>query len=435
MARHAPASRSIPAKKKDEKEWSLFEKLQRSEWWFTHPTHNWPDKATSTSILNDYWLFASCPDTLPISIDELKTLARIHADAEPLLADFFMRAMSISLPDSLHARPQLLPAREARRIMARLSPTETARIHRAFYRWQLLNCVAMFPRARQLTLLALNAFKAWCLCMTWKPWEVCEVETLHAYFRHQYELILDAVNADFIHRLEAMATPDCPDTDDWWHPEPVVPGYPDCVGVTADDEPRATLYVERQVHRGIDSLRRLLTRDDMGRRRSVRRAYHVMDGPMGLPGFYPYIGLVDGAKRMSLFACGRDMDELLWTDYGSEFQRPKSAAELHQPNPGWYGYMPWNQVGPAYEHSLLTGLVFWDSNRIVDSARRVQGSVGVAAAAWLGFRLPWTGPGLEGAWLAWRFTPLPSPLPFVDQPKVEELQAEFGTLPDDPTED
>ena len=85
---------------------------------------------------------------------------------------------------------------------------------RAFYRWQLLNCVAMFPRTRQLNLLG-TTFKAWCLCVTWTPWEVCKIETVHAYFRHQYELILDAVNADFIHRLEAMATPDCPDTDDW----------------------------------------------------------------------------------------------------------------------------------------------------------------------------------------------------------------------------
>jgi hypothetical protein len=435
MARHAPASRSIPADKEDDEEWSRLEDLQGSQWWYTDPSHNWPDKATSTSILHDYWLFASCPDTLPISINELKTLARIYADAEPLLADFFIRAMSNNLPDSLHARPQLLPPKEARRIMAQLSPTETARIHRAFYRWQLLNCVAMFPRARQLNLLALNAFKAWCLCVTWKPWEVCEVETLHAYFRHQYELILDTVNADFIHRLEAMATPDCPNTDDWWHPEPIVPGYPDCVGVTADDEPRATLYVERQVHRGIDSLRRLLARDDMGRRRAVRRAYHVLDGPMALPDFHPYIGLVGGAKRMSLFACGRAIAAPLWRDYGYEFHRPKSAAPLAQPNPGWCGYMPWDQVGSAYEHSLLTGLVFWDDGRLVDASLRVQQSIGEAAAEWLGFRWPWTGPGLEGAWLAWRFTPLPSPLPFVDQPKVEELQAEFGTLPHDPTED
>jgi hypothetical protein len=358
MARHAPTSRSIPTKKGDDEEWHRFKKLQQSRWWYKDPSHNWPDKATSTSILHDYWLFASCPDTLPISIDELKALARTHADAEPLLADLFMRAMSDNLPDSLHARPQLLPARDARRIMTQLSPEETARIHRAFYRWQLLNCVTMFPRARQLNLLALNAFKAWCLCMTWKPWEVCEVETLHAYFRHQHELILDTVSADFIHRLEGMAAPDCPNTDDWWHPEPVVPGYPDCVAVTADDEPRATLYVERQVHRGIDSLRRLLAQDDMGRRRSVRRAYHVLDGPMELPGFYPYITLIGAAKRMSLSACGRAMAAKLWDDYGVAFHRPKSAAPLHRENPGWFGYMPRGQGEFDYEHSLLTGLVF-----------------------------------------------------------------------------
>jgi hypothetical protein len=71
----------------------------------------------------------------------------------------------------------------------------------------------------------------------------------------------------------------------------------------------------------------------------------------------------------------------------------------------------------------------------VDSARRARGSLGQAGAEWLGFRQSWTGPGLEGSWLAWRFTPLPSPLPFVDQAKVEELQAEFGILPRDPTED
>ena len=100
---------------------------------------------------------------------------------------------------------------------------------------------------------------------------------------------------------------------------------------------------------------------------------------------------------MSLFACGRAMAEPLWIDYGYEFQRPKSAVPLHRPNPGRCGYMPWNQVGPAYEHSLLTGLVFWDHGRIVDAARRVRGSNGVAAAEWLGFRVPWTGPGLEGA--------------------------------------
>lgn len=70
--------------------------------------------------------------------------------------------------------------------------------------------------ARPFGQLATNALKIGCLWATWQPWEVCEIKTLHAYFRHQHEPVLDNVSSDFIQRLEAIATPDCSATTGDW---------------------------------------------------------------------------------------------------------------------------------------------------------------------------------------------------------------------------
>lgn len=434
LAHHIATAFTSSIAKRADNQWYLMEALQLSN----NPAINWPDTATSSRILRDLWLFTSCPDALSPSDAELKALARIHAEAEPLMADFFMRATSNNLPDSLHARPQLMPAKEARKIMAQLSPGERARIHRAFYRGQLLNCV-LAPRTSPFGQLVANALKAWCLWATWQPWEVQEIMTLHAYIRHQHELLLETVSGDFIHRLQAIASPDGPSiTGDWLRTgaNPPAP-YATCVAVSSlnNNEPQIHVYTEQQASRGAATLTRFLAQNNTGRRTLVRGNYHALVWPLGLDSPETYNHWSTQIANLSLFSCGDTIARTLWDRHGGVFHA-KSTAPLDQPTPGWSRYpmavpdAP-KRDGFVYEHSLLTGLVFWDVGRLEDLQRRVRACVGEGAATWLGFRRPDERPRPEGRGVAWWFTQLPQPVPLVEGAELEGLRAEFGCLCDE----
>jgi hypothetical protein len=133
------------------------------------------------------------------------------------MAGFVLRATSDYLPEILQSDspPRLLSPEEVGLVMAELPAAEKARSHRAFYRGQLLNWFFTSTMASALDDKIVSRMRAVCLWATWQPWEIHEILTLHAYFRHQHELLLEEVNSDFVRQLQASA-PEYESPDDYF---------------------------------------------------------------------------------------------------------------------------------------------------------------------------------------------------------------------------
>ncbi|KAK4097186.1 hypothetical protein N658DRAFT_297268 [Parathielavia hyrcaniae] len=258
MARLTPASESA----------RLAGKLEEQQYLVHTLADAWSAEA-APRIVQDFWRFACCRQCPILQVDELQALAAFHSATERVLADFVMRATSDQVPDSLHSPPRLLSCMEAGLVMAQLSMTERTRIFRAFYCGQLMNYYFTSPKARELDEATATRVKALCLWATWMPWEIREILTLHSYFRHQHELILEQVNADFIYQLEAAAPP-LHRKDSYTETRSSIPPPPIerciCVDSKCVNDPQVNRYIERQALLGLQQLLRLLRQDRRGRR-------------------------------------------------------------------------------------------------------------------------------------------------------------------------
>jgi hypothetical protein len=398
-------------------------------------------------LLLDFWRFACCPEPPPLQLQELQALVAFHTAAERIMADFVMRATSDRLPDSLHSPPRLLSREEAGRIMAGLSAAEKARIHRAFYRGQLLNWFFTSPVAPTLDDRMTNRVKALCLWATWTGWEIREILTVHAYFRHQHELILEQVNSDFLRQLEASA-PEYESPDDYFEIRSSIlhPPFETCICVdsTCVSDPQVNLYIERQTCLGLNQLYRFLRQDRLGQRRLVRSLYHACSPPLTFESQNSYFSAAIETREQSLFAWAEKVTGTVRYQHNGpgRFPGPRSSALLDQPPAGWTRYQmeipshtayTWD----GYAHSLLTGLVFWDSDRLDDMHRRVRESVGEAAIWMLDFPTPndyFDPERRHPRSLQWWFTVPPKPLPLLDGATIQALRAEFGCMCDASTE-
>jgi hypothetical protein len=203
----------------------------------------------------------------------------LHLLVERLSADLASKASSDNLPDALHTRPALLPPDTARQINAQLSVVERARLQRAFYREEFINRFTQLHIIPTVGIDMVGPYKAWCLSSTWPRWEVYETLGAHWYCRHQHELVLENISADFIRRLSTHLD-HAPKPD----PDETAPAW-----VTVDPNPyRGLLCVhtpnrrarnalhhhnERITSLGLAHLQHLLAHDDPGRRRLTQTQY------------------------------------------------------------------------------------------------------------------------------------------------------------------
>lgn len=341
-----------------------------------------------------------CPETGPLSLDELQALLALHATTERLIADLVSRASSSHLPEALHARPVLLPMETTRHVMAQLSPVEKARLHRAFYREEFLNRFFAPQEDKLGGIDQVNLVKAWCMSVTWPPWETQEIMTAHAYIKHQLELVHEAINADFIQRLESQMLPQdrtagrleaksdahaSVEEHGWREPEPDYEGFlvvePRANAIIAVDS-----YIERSVGLGIGHLRHVLSQDDKGRRRLAQRHFHALSDSNHLSYHGP-------ALHWSLNSVTRFQRQLRIAPEAS------SGKAADQPGPGWTRFMraslPNLEIVPERHYLHLAGLVFWDAGRL-DAIHAAAGKdTGHWAAEEHGFHGP---PNMSGIW-------------------------------------
>ncbi|GAB1319888.1 hypothetical protein MFIFM68171_10098 [Madurella fahalii] len=430
------------------KEWRNFGGLNRIE----NP-EACPEEETGLGILQDFWcLLLDCPEPEVPSLGELEALLQLHSTIERFIADFVLRATSDHLPEALHDRPALLPMAKTRKVMTQLSLAEKARLHRAFYREEFLNWFFSSQEPKVGSIDEVNLVKAWCISVTWPPWETQEIMATHAYAKHQYELVHEAINVDFIRQLEARMVPEGqiadrlngksgPESTDHGESRPRSirqqgPEYEGFIVVEprVDDNIAVDSYIERSVGLGFGYLRHVLSRDDRGRRRLTQTNFHALSRSNSMSYHGPTL-------HWSLNSVTRFQDQ------AGIFPEARSGRPVDQPGPGWTLYLGEGlrefEIVLERHYLFLTGLVFWDAERLNSMHPSVCKGAGEWAAEVLGFYGPpnrsdiW--PRGRGWWLymdedakrpksgaCWFFTTPPTRALLVDpMDSLQELEDDF----------